>query len=143
MPKTPQTLLGFDFGLKHIGVAVGQVITGTANPLTVVSAKQGQADFAAITQLIKEWQPDGLVVGIPLNMDGTDNKITIAARAFAKQLETKFNLPVWQIDERLTTVDAKAELFEQGGYRALDKASIDSYAAKLILESWLREVGAK
>lgn len=139
MPKPPQTLLGFDFGLKHIGVAVGQVITATANPLTVVRASNGQADFSAIKKLIKEWQPDGMVVGIPINMDGTDNRITKAARRFADELRVKFNLPIWQIDERLTTVDAKEALFASGGYQALDKGSVDSYAAKLILESWLRE----
>jgi putative Holliday junction resolvase len=132
-----QTLLGFDFGMKHIGVAVGQTVTKTATPLTSLKAKDGIPDWDEIAKLIATWGAQALVIGIPLNMDGTEQLITAAAKKFGNRLHARFNLPVHRVDERLTTVEAKQQLFDADGYRALDKTSIDSYAAKLILESWL------
>jgi putative Holliday junction resolvase len=130
-----QTLLGFDFGLKRIGVAVGQTITGTATPLTTLQAKNGVPNWNQIEQLIQHWKPNGLVVGIPLNMLGKDQSLIKEAKNFAKLLE-RFELPVYEIDERLTTKEARQQVFDVGGYKALQETEIDSIAAKLILESW-------
>ncbi len=131
------TALGFDFGMKHIGVAVGQTITNTATPLTSIKARDGIPNWDEIEKLISTWNVKVIVIGIPLNMDGTEQPITAAAKKFGNRLEARFKLPVHRIDERLTTVEAKQQLFDSLGYKALDKASIDSYSAKLILESWL------
>lgn len=134
-----QTLLGFDFGLKHIGVAVGQTLTKTARPLTSLKAQIGQPNWQQVAELIQSWRPSALVVGIPLNMDGTTQPLTQFAQDFLRQLEERFHLPVYSVDERLSTVEARAQLFEQGGYKALSKEAIDSTAAQLILESWLNK----
>jgi len=141
MPEQELTLLGFDFGLKHIGVAVGQTITGTAKPLTSLKATSGTPDWNEVKSLIREWKPQAFVVGIPLNMDGTEQAMTHAARKFANALKKEFGLPVHHVDERLTTREAKDHLFEIGGKKALQKDKIDSYSAKLILENWLNENG--
>lgn len=133
------TILGFDFGSKRIGVAVGQTLTQTANPLNTLHLKSGKIDWESIDQLIKQWRPNALVVGIPWQVDGTSQKITELTLAFADELMTRFELPVHRVDERYTTVDAKQALFDQAGYKHLKKNEIDSWAAKLILESWLRE----
>lgn len=133
------TLLGFDFGTKHIGVAVGQTVTGTATPLTSLKAHDGIPQWAMVDALIKEWAPKALLVGIPLNMDGTLQLLTKQANKFANRLADRYKLPVHRVDERLTTVEAKQQLFEQGGHRALTKSQIDSYSAKLIIESWFND----
>ncbi|RLA00191.1 MAG: Holliday junction resolvase RuvX, partial [Gammaproteobacteria bacterium] len=82
-----QTLLGFDFGKQRIGVAVGQSITGTATALCTLNARNQQPDWDRISELINNWRPDALIVGLPLHADGSDSKITTAARKFARQLE--------------------------------------------------------
>lgn len=132
-----RVLLGFDFGLKHIGVAVGQVITRTARPLLALPAKEGIPAWDKLTALIHKWQPQALVVGIPLHMDGSEQPLTAAARHFGQSLQQFYHLPIFEIDERLTTVDARERLFTAGGYRALQKDKIDSLAAQLILQNWL------
>lgn len=131
------TVLGFDFGSKWIGTAVGQTITRSANPLTTLASQHGQPDWAGIENLISTWRPQALIVGIPLNMDGSEQAMTLKAREFAKELQQRFTLPIYQVDERLTSVEAKQQLFDQGGSRKLSKDKINSYAAKLILEGWL------
>lgn len=140
MPENNITVMGFDFGMRHIGIAVGQTITRTAEALTSVSAQQGIPDWKEIEKLIAEWKPDALVVGLPLNMDGTEQPITLHARRFVQKLKGRFHLPVYDEDERLSTVEAREKIFSQGGYRALTKKAIDSMAAKLILESWLNHL---
>ena len=130
-------LLAFDFGLKRIGIAVGQTVTKTARPLVTLNANQGVPQWDALNKLIKTWQPDGLVIGIPLNMDGTEQHLTQLARGFAKQLSERFKLPIYEMDERLSTKDARERLFMQGGYKALQKGQVDSVAAQLILQNWL------
>lgn len=135
---TPHILLGFDFGTKSIGVAVGQTITQTARPLKAIKATSGVPHWETLTHLVNEWQPHALVIGIPYRMDGTEQPITARAKAFAKKLQVRYGLTVYQADERLTTKEAKAQLFEKKGYRALKKSNIDSTAAQLILEDWLR-----
>lgn len=134
-----KTFLGFDFGLKRIGVAVGQDVTMTAAPLTTIVAQNGKPDWGEIKKLIGRWQPDALIVGIPLKMDGTEMSVTAAARHFAKQLSKHFQVQVYEEDERLTTKAARSEVYEQGGYRALRKKAIDEVAAKLILETWMHK----
>jgi putative holliday junction resolvase len=132
-------LIGFDFGMKRIGVAVGQTVTKTARPLGIVTAKQGMPDWITLTKFVSTWHPDAFVVGIPLNMDGTEQPLTAAAQLFAERLKEKFQLPVYGMDERLTSVEAKARVFAEGGYKALKKTEIDSFAAQLILQNWLIE----
>jgi putative Holliday junction resolvase len=133
----PRVVLGFDFGLKYIGVAVGQTSTHTARALTTLSARNGLPDWNHLAQLIQTWKPDALIVGIPLNMDDTEQPLTHAARQFAAQLQERYLLPIYPVDERLTSVEARARLFAHGGYRALQKKAIDSLAAQVILETWL------
>lgn len=136
MPES-KTCLGFDFGMKRIGVAVGQTLLKTATPLDTLTSKQGKPNWDAITKLIKQWEVDVIVVGIPLNMDGTEQAITYAAKQFANQCRKQFSIPVYGIDERLTTVEARQQIFEEGGYRALKQSQVDSIAAKIILETWM------
>lgn len=132
-------LIGFDFGMKRIGVAVGQTVTQTARPLVTLAAKQGIPHWQQIAALVKKWHPDALVVGIPLNMDGTDQAISVQARTFAEQLREHFVLPVYEMDERLTTKDARERLFDQGGFKALQDGQVDQVAAQLILQNWFAE----
>jgi putative Holliday junction resolvase len=141
MNKTTKnlTVLGFDFGLKRIGVAVGQSITKSATPLAILNTKAGMPPWDDIAELINKWQPDALIVGIPINMDETEQEITKFAQNFAHQLRKRYNLPVHIIDERLTTKAAREEVYIKGGYKALQKEAIDSIAAKLIVEDWMRE----
>lgn len=137
MTNGVNTVLGFDFGKKSIGVAIGQVVTGTAQPLSALSAKDGIPDWDQIAAIYQEWLPDRVVVGLPLNMDGTKQDMTFSAKKFANRLHNKFKIPVETMDERLTTVDAKAKLFELGGFKKLQKGKIDSVSACLIVENWL------
>ncbi len=134
-----RSLMGFDFGTRSIGIATGQEVTGTASPLTSVKANDGIPDWAQIEKILKEWQPDLLIVGLPLNMDGTEQEMTQRAKKFGQRLHGRFGFQVEFKDERLTTTDAKARLFERGGYRALGKSKVDAVSAQLILESWMEE----
>lgn len=133
MTAQPRTLLAFDFGLKRIGVAVGQTRTRSANPLTTIPVKDQRPDWRAIAGLVQTWTPDALVVGLPLNMDGTSQAMTARARRFGRRLEGRFGLPVYFADERLSTREAKTRLASEG--RA--DATADPVAAQVILEDWL------
>lgn len=138
----PQTLLGFDFGTRRIGVAIGQVLTRTARPLAVLHSRDGGPDWNAIGALIGQWRPDALVVGMPLHMDGTEHELTAAARRFGNRLAGRYNLPVHRVDERLTSVEAERLLAESatdtGRRRRPGNAdAIDSLAAAIILQAWL------
>ena len=130
-----QTLLGFDYGTKRIGVAVGQDITRTVTPLTTLRCVNETPDWPAISALIEEWKPDKLVVGLPLHLDGTAQALTDKAQRFGNQLKGRYNLPVEMVDERLTSHEAETELATRKGKTA--KADIDALAAALILQSWL------
>lgn len=132
-----EILLGFDFGMKRIGVAVGQTITQSARPLGTIKASRGIPQGDSLDQFVKRWHPDAFVVGIPLNMDGTEQPITSAARQFVNLLRERYHLPVFEMDERLSTKDARERVFKQGGYKALQETEIDSIAAQLILQNWL------
>ncbi len=129
-------IIAFDYGVKSIGVAVGQKITCTGSPLAALKAVDGIPNWDQLAALFEEWQPAEIVVGFPTNMDGSDQAITLRAKKFAKRLYHRFKIPVHGHDERLTTVDAKERLFEMGGYQKLTKGKIDSVSAVLILESW-------
>ena len=111
--KTSQaigTLLGFDFGERRIGVAVGDNLVGIAHPLQTIDAESNDIRFAAIAQLITEWKPVGLVVGLPSHLDGTEHELTHLARKFARRLEGRFNLPVTLVDERLSSAESIQKL---------------------------------
>ena len=129
------TLLGFDYGPRKIGVAVGQTITGSASPLTTLRSHGERPDWARIEGLIREWQPEAAVVGLPYNMDDSETEIAPRARRFARQLEGRFGLQVHLVDERLTSLEARRQL----GRTATSLEAIDAMAAKLILETWLCE----
>lgn len=133
MPESFDTLLGFDYGSRKIGVAIGQRLTGTANPLTTLRAVKNQPDWQRIGQLVEEWHPDALIVGLPIQMNGTDAEMAAPARRFARQLHGRFKLPVHMIDEKLTSREAWSRI---GGKAIKDVAQIDAMAAKLILETW-------
>lgn len=130
------TAIAFDFGMKSIGCAVGQSITGTAQALPVFKAQDGIPNWDAIAKCLQEWKPDVVVVGLPLNMDGTEQELTLRARKFANRLNGRFGVKVVLQDERLTTIEARSEIFERGGFRALKKGKVDGISACLILESW-------
>ena len=131
--------LAFDFGMRNIGVAVGQKFTNTATPLDIIKAKYGRPQWYEITNLIKKWQPAALAVGVPINLDESENNITIAARDFIELLHERFKLPVHSAEERLTTKDARSRVFADAGYRGLQQEQIDSVAAKIILEGWMNQ----
>jgi putative Holliday junction resolvase len=131
-----QTIMGVDFGTTSIGFAIGQMVTGTASPIKAVKAKDGTPNWDEIEKILKEWQPELVVVGLPLNMNGTEQPMTQRAKKFANRIHGRFGLPVVTHDERLTTADAKAHLFQSGGYRNLKKGNVDAQSAAVILESW-------
>ena len=136
------SIIAFDYGLRSIGVAVGQTITGTATPLTALKAQDGIPNWQQVEALLTEWQPQLCVVGLPLNMDGTEQPITARARKFANRLHGRFGVQVNLQDERLTTVSAKEYLFAEGGYKRLAKGAVDSASACLILQDYLRQQAA-
>lgn len=134
------TVLGFDYGTKSIGIAIGQSLTGTGNPIGSIKAVDGIPKWEEIGMLIEEWQPDIVVVGLPLNMDGTEQEITQRAKKFANRINGRFGVKIATQDERLTTADAKARLFESGGYKALTKGQVDAMSAVLIIESYFENL---
>lgn len=130
------TVIAFDFGTFSIGAAIGQDVTRTASPLCSFKARDGIPNWQAIEKILNEWQPDLLVVGLPLNMDGTEQPLTARARKFANRLHGRFGYQVQLQDERLSTVEAKSRIFTSRGYRALEKGHVDATSAVIILESW-------
>ncbi len=137
-----ETLLGFDFGTRRIGVALGNRHLAGARALAALECHDGP-DWDAIEQLIDDWQPAALVVGLPLTLDGQPQPVTRAARAFMSELSRRFGLPVHGADERMSSLEAQSLLRERraGGLRRrrVRDADVDSTAAKLILEHWLSE----
>jgi putative Holliday junction resolvase len=125
----PRSFLAFDFGIRRVGVATGSTVTQTASPLRTLTG-DGQARFGAIGALIGEWQPDELVVGVPWHPDGAAHVNTLRAQRFARQLQGRFGLPVHEVDERYSTVEAAST-------RASD---LDAAAAAIILEQFLRSL---
>ena len=141
MPErsSPETILAFDFGLRRIGVAVGQDVTGSASPLGVVSNADTGPDFEQIDRLLEEWRPQRLVVGMPLHIDGTPGDLEPSILAFIASLE-RFGLPIERVDERHTSQEAEQALIDarQAGSRGrIKKEQIDSAAAVFIAERYL------
>lgn len=137
--SAPRLLLGFDYGTRQIGVAVGQGVTGQARELCTLKAQNGVPDWSRVEALIREWQPDALVVGLPLNMDGTPSEMSERAERFARRLAGRYSLPVHTQDERLTTYEAKGQRMRQGQHGGYRERPVDALAAALLLESWLAE----
>ncbi len=140
--RTPTAIIGFDYGLRRIGVAVGQTLTGSARPLTTLIARDGVPDWTAIATLLESWRPGALVVGVPYNMDGSEQPLTLRAQRFARQLEGRFALAVHLVDERLTSVEAEQDLRTQrraGRRRRVRREEIDARAAQIIVEDWMRQ----
>ena len=125
--------MAFDFGLKRIGLAVGQTLTKTAQPVHIFKADDGVPNWDTVSKYVNQWAPDVLVVGLPLNMDGTESEMSLLAKNFADKLRKRIVLPVKTFDERLSTFDAKDEAAEE---YAKPNMYVDAIAAKLILESW-------
>jgi putative holliday junction resolvase len=134
-----RTVIGFDFGKKYIGVAVGQEITWTASPLGSIKANNGIPHWDNLEKYLKEWQPDLIIIGLPLNMDGSEQQLTLDAKKFGNRVLGRFGIKVEFQDERLTTADAKEQLFARGGYKNLAKDNIDAESAKLIIESYFEQ----
>jgi putative Holliday junction resolvase len=134
-------VLAFDFGTRRIGVAVGEMMLGSARPLTTIAAEANAARFQAIAALINEWRPARLVVGLPLALDGSEHEMTARCRRFARQLEARYRLPVELVDERLTSVDAEAQLKQRGLDWRARKAGVDAEAAAGILQDYLDRHG--
>jgi putative holliday junction resolvase len=126
LEQAVQTVLGFDFGIKRIGIAVGNTLTGQAQPLAVVKAIDNAARFKQIGELIEQWRPARLVVGEPLHPDGAEHEMTLRCRRFANQLHGRFNLPVLLVDERYSSAVIQARRGE----------IIDAKAAAIILQQY-------
>jgi putative pre-16S rRNA nuclease len=134
------TYLGFDFGNKKIGVAVGQTTTGTASPLQTIRSINQAPNWDIIDKLIQQWRPAGLVVGVSRQADGSDNPVTPRMLKFCRQLEGRYQLPVYQQDESLSTFEAKQMLFDEVGVNAAKLWEVqDQLAAQLILQTWLND----
>jgi putative Holliday junction resolvase len=130
------TVLCFDFGEQRIGVAVGEHLLATANPLTTIDNESNEIRFEAINKLVKEWQPKLLVVGLPLSLDGAETSVTQLCKKFARRLNGRFNLPVMMIDERYSSVEA-SDLLNQSGIKGrAQKEMLDQVAAQTILQSY-------
>ena len=138
--KLPGTYLAFDFGTKTIGIAVGQTITKTANPLTTISAVQGIPNFDQLRSIINEWLPKGLIVGLALQEDGSPSETSRAAERFGKRLAKEFKLPIFYTEERLTSV-AALERLKESPPLVQSHRNKDAMAAAIILESWLNNEG--
>jgi putative Holliday junction resolvase len=132
--------LGFDYGQKFIGVAVGSTQSGQAQALATLRVSANKSpNWDEISRLITEWRPHGLVVGLPLNMDGSSQPMTRAARAFGERLRERYNLPIHMVDERLTTRVAKDHLYAAGIAGTRHKRHLDKVAAQAILQAFLEE----
>jgi putative Holliday junction resolvase len=130
------TVLAFDFGIKRIGVAVGELMLKQAHALTTIHGEANAERFAAIGKLVDEWQPVRLVVGLPLSLDGEAHEMTARCRRFANQLHGRFGLPVEFADERLSSADAEDRLRQAGRSAREAKSQLDAVAAQIILEGY-------
>lgn len=146
MNDDSRVTLGFDFGLRRIGVAVGSHATGAAAPAGSAACRDGRPDWQAIDAIISEWRPSLLVVGLPYNTDGSDSEMSRAARRFGKRLARRSGLPVEFVDERLSSREAAARLREQrrrGERGRIRREHIDQLAAAIILQTWLDDGGTE
>lgn len=129
-----QTLIAFDYGLRNIGVASGNSTTGTASELQPLRARDGVPDWTQVEALLREWQPQLVVVGLPLNMDDSESELSRRARKFAGRIHGRFGVKTEMVDERLSSYEAK----QSAGPRNYRDDPVDSIAARLILETWLQ-----
>ncbi len=136
------TFMAFDFGTKRIGIAIGNSVSATAQPLTTINNETNAIRFGAIGALIREWQPAALVVGLPCNDDGTPHEMTALSRRFANRLKGRFDLPTLLVDERYTSAAASATLDDLGIHGRKQKSLIDQYAAQQILQAYFDEPSA-
>ncbi|EIJ44178.1 RNAse H-fold protein YqgF [Beggiatoa alba B18LD] len=136
------TVLGFDYGSRRIGIAVGQTFTASARPLKVIACDKFNApDWASIHAVIQEWSPQRLVVGVPYTLNGAETETTLAARHFSEALQARYNLPVDLIDETLSSIAAEQAISERFSAKSKSKAkpALDAVAAQVILETWFAE----
>ena len=138
--QVSRTYLGFDFGTKSLGIAVGQTITHTAQPLTAIKMQQGQPHWLSLDAVIEEWKPYGLVVGLALQPDGKHSNTSKLAEAFGQLLAQRYQIQVHYIEERLTSVAARAIYKSKASSHASQKTEIDRISAAIILESWLNSM---
>lgn len=135
----PETILAFDYGLRRIGVAVGQTVTASASPLGVIGNGEQGPDYDAITKLVKEWRPSRLIVGMPLHADGSPGEMQAHVERFVREL-WRYQLKIDTVDERYTSVEAEAVLKKAraaGSRGRISKDMIDSAAAVFIAERFL------
>ncbi|MDH5391981.1 MAG: Holliday junction resolvase RuvX [Gammaproteobacteria bacterium] len=137
--KAIHTVLGFDFGAKRIGVAVGQTLTGNASPLATLTNVNNKPDWQRIESLLKEWKPEALIVGLPYLLDGQATEMTVRADKFSRRLHGRFGLPVFTISETLSSFEAEDQLKQNQKIDKQNKHEIDKLAAALITETWLKE----
>jgi putative Holliday junction resolvase len=130
-------ILGFDYGRKRIGVAVGQTLTQSATPLTQISVHDGEPDWQAIEKLIQEWKPYLLLVGLPFNMDGSAGPMVKVVKKFIAQLQERTHLPVESINEALSSREAKSRIADLQGNKRYSKEMLNSVAAQVIVETYL------
>ena len=143
-PKSeePISALGFDYGTQRIGVAYGQSLTGTAQPICVLKARDGIPNWDEIEALISEWRPSLFVVGVPYNLDGSESELMVRAVKFANRLNGRFHKPSYGMDERLSSAAAEEQVLE-GSHGTKKRAAIDDIAAQIILENWFSEYAAR
>lgn len=140
--STPQTYFGIDYGTRKIGVAVGQTLTRTAMGIAIVPVRNNAIEWDTLDKLVQQWKPGAFVVGMPFNMDGTENEMTVRVRHFIRTLAERYGKDCFEVDERLSTRAAReisrdnAELI---GKRYNDKTQVDALAAQLMLENWLAQ----
>ena len=130
-------IMGFDFGTKKIGVAIGQMVTATATPISIIRVEKGVPNWCMLEKLIRQWKPERLVVGLPLNMDDSHSNMSRRALKFSSELEKRFGIAVSNVDERLSTFEAR-QLYKRGRTES-SQEELDDKVAALILESWLRD----
>jgi putative Holliday junction resolvase len=133
-------IIGFDFGQRRIGVAIGNNVSKTAQALITIESATNNQKFEAIQKIMEEWMPVSIVVGVPFNVDGSEHKVTNLSKKFAKQLEEKYSLPTHLIDERYTSIEASHELKDKKIDVKKKKLLIDQIAAKIILQSYLDQI---
>ena len=137
MPNNITTVLGIDYGLKRIGIATGQTITGSASPITTLNQINGSPDWNALEQIIAQWKPQALIVGMPYYLDGKENDMTKIVEAFCLELEQRFPLPVFKINEALSSYEAEEMLKKNTKIGKHNKHEIDKMAAAIIVQNWL------
>ncbi len=135
----PQTIIAFDFGLKNLGVAVGQTITASASELPPLKARDGIPNWEQLGKLLDDWKPDLVVIGNPINLDDTASELSVRAKKFGNRINGRFAVAVALVDERYSSKEAKSQARDHGHKGDYGNNPIDSIAARIILETWLNE----